>query len=124
MGIDQLQRWAFVRSDGWPRNFDATLVPSNTTYAELRRDDRETAAELRQPIVEAFKRTQRRIALGAVAFVGTALTVARPPENVADGLVNFAGPVLVQAITYNNFTKGMALLRDYVQIDTDRKDPL
>lgn len=121
--IDFPPRRLYVGPDGWPRHFDRSLLPEGaSSYQEVREISLVAAAEVADGMVDAFKLTQRYIALGVVALGGIFSNAIHPPENIREFAFNFTTPLVVQGLNYVNFRKGLHVLKELLHPNNEGDD--
>ena len=112
MDIDrEAFKYVFLRRSGEPRNYDKSDVIGFDDEKFVRHYTEADLAGLRAE-ASAFKKTQRKFAIGVVAVVGSGVNLLNPPENITEFAVNFLPAVVVQTASYLSFKNGVNLMRD------------
>lgn len=110
MLIMELKRtdFLYIKIDGVPRNYKAPELRDDLNHEEV-------LEKLTEADVEAFRNTQRWIAIGIVAVGGALANTVNQPNNIADFLSNMSIPTAVQTLNYLSFRKGINLMKRRAQ---------
>lgn len=104
-------RFLFLRENGEPRNYEQPNVSGLDDEIYVRQYTEIDLAKA-QAEADAFKKTQRKFALGVIAVVGTGVNLVNPPENIPELALNLLPAVVVQTATYYGLKNGIHLMRD------------
>lgn len=100
--------YLYIRADGTPRNY---IEPE--LHVDL--DEEDILSTMTEADVQAFRSTQKWIAVGITAVGGTLANVINPPEDFIDFISNMSIPSVIQGLNYMTFRKGIGLMRRRAQ---------
>lgn len=100
----------YLKDGNVPRNYIPPEIEPGMDRGEVRKLYFEANGQ-------AFKKSQRELALGIIAAGSVIANIVNPPEDIADVARNVAPLMIMQTLTYMSFRTGLGLMKERLQDD-------